>query len=398
MIKHYLFFTRTVLPQPRADLIQIINGANAAANLGYSAVLTYLDRHFNGLNLHHWVTPFHPQPPDPALAAFYHLQQRLKVAALPIPWRLNRIASKWTHPSTLVCKYYFPLYIRPATQIVHTRDWNFVKAAIRSGIPAIYEHDHYAEKPFEPEIVHHPLFQATVTVAEPIRASLIQQGMPPDKILQLHNGFNQQFLIRHPQQSEEWRRQLLAQGHRHLAVYSGALYAFKGVDLLIEVARDLPQVQFVFAGGSAEQVAVYQQLCRDKQVSNAQFLGHLPHEQLASLLQAADVLVHPHLMGEAATFTSPMKFFDYMASGTPIVATEIPPLQEFKAAGVVAGWCEPNQPHALAACIQHVLDTRPRQSQGYTHSMDFVQQFSWENRITQIMKVVAESCRPVLLV
>lgn len=397
MIKHYLFFTRNTLPQPGADFIQIVNCANGAANLGYSTVLTYLDHGFNGLDLNQWLRPFQPQRPDGDLARYYTFQEHLKVAALPMPWSLHqRFPTKWTHPSTLVCKYYLPIYLRPVTQIVHTRDWNFVKAAIHCGIPAIYEHDHYAEKDFEPEVVHHPLFQLAVTVADPIQRDMIEHGMPPEKIVKLHNGFNQLFLTKHPTQAEAWRQRLLGQGHQHLAVYSGALFPFKGVDLLMDVAKDLPHVQFVFAGGDETQVAAYQHLAREKQVWNTQFLGHLPHEKLASLLQAADVLVHPHCLGEAATFTSPMKFFDYMASGTPIVATEIPPLMEFKPSGVVAEWCEPDQPVQLGECLRRVLQTHPRRSEGYANSIEFVQQFSWENRIATVLKYVEGSFRPAL--
>jgi glycosyltransferase involved in cell wall biosynthesis len=396
MAQHYVFFTRNVLPQPRADLIQIINCANAAANLGYSAVLAYLGQANATLKPVDWVVPFRPKPPEQTLAKFYNLQQHLKVAPLPIPWAMSH-ASKWTNPSTIVCKYYFPLFIRPATKLVHTRDWNFVKAAIRWGIPAIYEHDHYAEKPFEPEIVNHPLFQMAVTVADPIRDSMIQHGMPSDKIVKLHNGFNQFFLIRHPEQAQAWRRSLLTQDYGYLAVYSGALYPFKGVDLLIEVAKTLPQVQFVFAGGNESQVAAYRQLANEQQAHNTRFLGHLPHEQLASLLQAADVLVHPHCSGEAATFTSPMKFFDYMASGTPIVATEIPPLLEFRTSGVVAGWCAPDNPVQLAQSIQRVFETHPRKPAGYINSIEFVRQFSWENRLSTLLSYVDRPLKPALV-
>lgn len=399
MIKHYLFFVRSPLPQPGADLIQIVNGANGAANLGYSAVLAY-PAGFNGLGRNGWIQPFRPRLPTDDLIKHYSLQERLKVAPLPMPWSISqRLPHKWTHPSTIVCKYYLPIHMRPVTQIVHTRDWNFVKAAVRCGIPAIYEHDHYAEKPFEPEIVHHPLFQLAVTVADPVQQNMIEYGMPPEKVVKLHNGFNRLFLAKHPYQAEAWRQMLLGntpEKQQHLAVYSGALYPFKGVDLLMDVAKHLPQVQFVFAGGDPTQVAAYQTLAQEKQVGNTQFLGHLPHEKLASLLQAADVLVHPHCMGEAATFTSPMKFFDYMASGTPIVATEIPPLMEFKASGVVAGWCKPDQPIQLAACIRHVLETHPRRAEGYTKSVEFVQRFSWENRIATVLKYVEDTFKPVL--
>jgi len=393
MTKHYVFFTRNSLPQPRADLVQVANCANAAANLGYSTVLTYLAQPSGALG--NLLSPFHPQPPPLALKEFYNIQTRLQVAALPMPWLFAKSGSKWTHPSTLISKYYVPLHLRQRMQLVHSRDWNFVKAAVQSGVAAIYEHHHHEQKQFEPEIIQHPLFQLAVTVADSVRDSMIDQGMPPEKVIKLHNGFNQSFLTRHQQAAAAWRNRLMGFNYRALAVYSGGLHAFKGVDLMIEAAKALPQVLFALAGGNEAQVAAYRELALQHQVSNVEFLGYLTHDALASLLQAADLLVHPHLLSQEASFTSPLKFFDYMAAGTPIVATEIPPLMEFKSTGVVAGWCEPNQPMKLADCMARVLESHPYRPGGYTETMKFVQQFSWENRIAKILSHVADLHRPL---
>lgn len=397
MIKHYIFFTRHTLTTPQAHLVQVFNSANGAANLGYSTVLCFLQQglaSFNPVNLLH---PFHPRKPAAKLSKFYNIQEKLKVAPLPIPWPIDQIRSKWTNSSTLVCKYYFPIHILPYTKIVHTRDWNFVKAAIKHGVPAIYEHHHHEQKQFEPEVVHNPLFQIAVTVADPIRESMIQCGMPPAKVIKLHNGFNQVFLERHPEAAKVWREKLLVEQRQHLIVYAGALRNFKGIDLLIEVAKTIPQVQFAFAGGNESEVQHYQQLAQEQQTPNVNFLGHLPQNQLASLLQAADILAHPHCSGQAANTTSPLKLFDYLASGTPIVATEIPPLMEFKSSSAIAGWCEPDNPTQLAQCLQQVLATYPRKIEGYTDNLAFVQQFSWENRISKIISHVDDSMRPELL-
>ncbi|MBI4781193.1 MAG: glycosyltransferase family 4 protein [Oscillatoriophycideae cyanobacterium NC_groundwater_1537_Pr4_S-0.65um_50_18] len=394
MTKHYIFFTRNTLPQPRADLVQVANCANAAANLGYASVLTYLKQQPNWLYPQEWLEPFKPQQPEENLSQFYNLQDKLQVAALPIPWALTRTHIKGCDSSTIASKYYLPLFMRSRTQLVHTRDWNFVKAAIKNGIPAIYEHHHHESKQFEPEIVHHPLFQIAVTVADTVRDTMIAHGMPPEKVVKLHNGFNQLFLKRQPEQAQIWRQKLLSHDQQKLMVYSGALHPFKGVDLLVEAAKSLPEEQFVLAGGDEAQVSSYRTLCQQQQIFNVKFLGYVVHQDLASLLQAADVLVHPHCLGKAATFTSPLKFFDYMASGTPIVSTEIPPLMEFKSAGVVAGWCEPDQAIALASTLQRVLESHPRRSEGYSDSMAFVQQFSWENRIVKILSYVEESLQP----
>lgn len=393
MKRQYLFFTRNTLPQPRADLVQVANCANAAANLGYAAVLAYLKPKIESPI--DWLLPFRPQIPEAELTQFYHLHHRLKVAGLPIPDRFSD-RSKWTHPSTIVSKYYLPIHIRSRAQIVHSRDWNFVKAAVQNGIPAIYEHHHHENKQFEPEIVNHRLFQLAVTVADPVRESMIAGGMPSDKVIQLHNGFNRSFTVRQPEAAAQWRQKLL--GHHHyLAVYSGGLNAFKGVDLLLDAAQHLPQVRFAFAGGTDTQVQFYRQQAIDRELQNVTFLGYVLHNELASLLQAADVLLHPHRSGEEATFTSPLKFFDYLASGTPIVATKIPPLRSFQAADIVAHWCAPDCPLALVNAIAHMLAVYPRRSEGYAHSMAFVQQFSWESRIQKILSYVDKPFQPLLV-
>lgn len=398
MPKHYVVFTKHALPQPDvASSVWAAHTADAAANLGYSAVLVYCKRHWKTLNPIDLILPFRPRKPDRKLSEFYNIQERLLVSPLPIPWPVDATKGKLFNSSTVICKYYLPVHIKPTTKIVHTRDWNFAKAAVKNQLAVIYEHHHYENKQFEADIVNSPFFQVAVTLSDTVRDSMIASGMPPEKIIKTHSGMNDLFLKRQPQKAKEWRQKLLENEGDRLAVYSGGLYPFKGVDLLVEVAASLPKIQFVFAGGKGSQVVHYQQLARKLGAENVTFLGYLKQNQLASLLQAADLLVHPHCSGQAATFTSPLKFFDYMASGTPIVATEIPPLEEFKSADVVAGWCEPDSPTRLAQTIQRVLDTHPRRAGGYENSIEFARQFSCENRIAKIIDRVQESMKPQLL-
>ncbi len=391
----YIFFSRELSQQPdTAHEIHDVLCANAAANLGYSSVLAYPDRkgYVNPLRL---ISPFHPQQPDNKFVEFYEVQEKLKVAPLPMFWLTDRVGGKWTSSSTLVTKYYLPIHILPYTKIVHTRDWNFVKAAIKNKIPTIYERHHFQKQQFEPEIVNSPFFQIAITQSELIRQSLIEYGMPPEKVVWLHNGFENSFLVRQPEAAEAWRKELLADKRKHLVVYSGALYPFKGINVLIDAAKELPQIQFAITGGTEAQVKEYQQLCKDKQVENVKLLGWiLPRQRLVSLFQAADILAHPHCSGNAANFTNPVKFFQYMASGTPMVVTEIPPLMVFKNSPLIAGWCEPDNPHKFAECIQYVLGKYPRKIEGYADTIKFAEQFCWENRAAKILSYVNESFHP----
>lgn len=388
MGKYYIFFTRDTLLQPGAHIVQIVHLANAAANLGYPTIFAHAQKDFSSLNPIDWLFPFRPRSPKPELINYYNLQDKLKIVTLPMPWFVDKIDSKWTSSSAIAGKYYAPFHLFPQAKIVHSRDWNFIKEAVKFGVPAIYERDHYENKRYESEIVNNPFFKVTVTVADTVRENLIKNGMPPEKTLKLHNGFNQSFFQRHPEAAKEWRKKLLADGQEYLVVYSGELHRFKGIDLLIEIAKDFPKVQFAFAGGSKTQLQTYQQLIQDKQAKNVTLVGYLPHHQLVSLLQAANVLVYPHLSGEAASFTSPMKLFDYIAAGNPIVATKIPPLREFESSPLISGWCEPDDPQQFSQSLQQVLANYPQWSPEHIHNSELVQQFSWESRIKQTLEYI----------
>jgi glycosyltransferase involved in cell wall biosynthesis len=392
--KHYIFFVGEELPRPEAHLVQSTNAANGAANLGYSTVLIYPYKGLSAINPFKLALPFKPQKTSKELVKFYNLHDKLKVSPLPMPWPIDNIKSKITSSNTVATKYYLPYHVFPTTKLIHSRDWNCIKAAVQNGIPAVYEQHHHNHKKFEPEIVKNPLLQIAVTVVDTVRETMIEHGMPEEKVIKLHNGFNHVFMQRHPEKAAEWRKKLLQNKNSQLIVYAGALQQFKGIDVLIDVAALLPNVQFACAGGKPAEVEHYQQLASYKQVENITFLGYVLHDQLPSLLQAADILAHPHCSGQAATFTSPLKLFDYFASGTPIVATEIPSLTEFKNTNAIAAWCEPDNPNNFAESLKTVLETHPRKSEGYQDSVDFVKQYSWENRAAKIMSYVDESFHP----
>lgn len=396
---HYIFFSSQISLQPdTAHEIHDVLCANAVANLGYYSVLVYPDKNHIFSHPSAWIQPFQPKEPDAKFVEFYDVGKKLKVASLTMPWFIGRIAKRWNNSTTLVSNYYFPIHILPYTKIVHTRDWTFIRTAVKNKVPVIYERHYFQENQFEPEIVKSPYFQIAITQSEPIRQSLIEKGMPPEKVIWLHNGTSQSFFLRQPDAAEAWRRELLKDGPKHLIVYSGALYSFKGIEILIDAAKKLPEVQFAITGGTESQVQAYQKVAREKQVDNVKFLGWiLPRERLISLFQAADVLAHPHRSGKEADFTNPVKFFQYMASGTPIVATEIPPLMEFKKTSLVAGWCEPDNPHKYAQSIRHILEKYPRRIEGYADTINLARQFSWENRAIKILNYVNESFRPPII-
>lgn len=391
MNKYYIFFVGETLPKARADLVQITNCANAAANLGYSAVLVYFQKDWQFLNPLPHLFSFQPRTAHETLRKYYNLQDKLKILPLPIPPFSDRTKGKWTNSNTIACKYYLPFQLRHQTGLVHSRDWNFVKAAVKNGIPAIYERDHLEKKKYESEIVNHPLFKATVTVADPVLKNLLNNGMPEDKVLKFHNGYNQAFFNRKLDAAMTWRNRLLREKYLYLVAYAGALETFKGIDLLLEIAPNNPDVLFALAGGSDTRVREYQTKIQERKIDNVVCLGFLPQEQLTGLLQATDALLYPHLSGEAAKWTSPMKLFDYIAAGKPIVSTRIVSLQEFFSSPLIAAWCEPDRPNDFSRALRQTLERYPQWSIESIHSSELVAEYSWENRIAKILERVASA-------
>lgn len=112
---------------------------------------------------------------------------------------------------------------------------------------------------------------------------------------------------------------------RPLAVYTGNFAPYQGLRLLflaLPHARvHCPDLRLLVVGGSAEEIARAQTyLASHGLAEHVRFAGRRPPEEMAEYLALADVLVSPRTDGQ----NTPLKLYDYMAAGRPIVATDLP--------------------------------------------------------------------------
>src|SRR3989344_5400267 len=113
-----------------------------------------------------------------------------------------------------------------------------------------------------------------------------------------------------------------------IALYCGHLYSWKGAATFADVAKLLPDVQVLFVGGTFADVEKFRS--NYSEMPNVRFVGHVPHTKVAMWQKAADVLVLPNTAKKKISkyYTSPMKLFEYMAAGRPIVASRLPSIEE----------------------------------------------------------------------
>jgi glycosyltransferase involved in cell wall biosynthesis len=117
--------------------------------------------------------------------------------------------------------------------------------------------------------------------------------------------------------------------------YTGHLYAGRGIDLILQLASHKPQVRFVLAGGEPLDVRRWSGEAERAGLKNVVFLGFVDNARLPGIQAACDVLVMPYGPkiavsggGDTAAVASPMKAFEYLASGRAVMASDLPVFRE----------------------------------------------------------------------
>jgi glycosyltransferase involved in cell wall biosynthesis len=123
---------------------------------------------------------------------------------------------------------------------------------------------------------------------------------------------------------ERIRRELGIHDGVPMVLYTGTFESYQGLDLLFAAARHVlaarPDARFVLAGGRAEQIEVARKQAHAAGVGPAVlFAGQRPAEEIPLFLDAASVLVSPRSTGT----NTPLKIYQYLRSGRPIVATRL---------------------------------------------------------------------------
>ena len=114
--------------------------------------------------------------------------------------------------------------------------------------------------------------------------------------------------------------------------YAGSLKPGKGIERIAALAERLPDVAFEVLGGTPEEVRAWRARCSP----NFRLRGFVPPAEVAPALAACDALLTPYqprvLVGpkrvDVAPWMSPLKIFEAMANGRPILASDLPAVRE----------------------------------------------------------------------
>ena len=167
-------------------------------------------------------------------------------------------------------------------------------------------------------------------------------------------------------------------------VFAGAFRSWHGVThLSAALARLHAAGDHRFGGlfiGDGPERAATERVARD--VPAIVFTGAIPHEQLPAALAAADIGVAPfdpmrHGPLRLGFYWSPLKIFEYMAAGLPVVAPALPRLARLVEHGKEGLLYDPLEPRALDRALVALADPAVRRRMGAAARTRVVTDFSW---------------------
>lgn len=223
-----------------------------------------------------------------------------------------------------------------------------------------------------------------VVISRGLKQALFSAGVPEEKILVAPDAadigmFNISL------SKEESRRTLHLSPDKTIVLYTGHLYGWKGAQVLADAARELGNDVLVYiVGGTEDDIRAFRS--RNAGVENLVVTGHRPHGEMPIWLKAADLLVLPTSGKEkiGREYTSPMKLFEYMASGTPIIASDVPSIREVLTDDD-AVFFAPDDREILARAIKTNIAKPDALRNLAAHALQKANQYTWKVRATRIL-------------
>ena len=172
---------------------------------------------------------------------------------------------------------------------------------------------------------------------------------------------------------------------------TGHLYEGRGAALFLSLAGKFPQASFVWVGGRPTDVENWKKQASDAALANVTFAGFVPNASIPLYQAAADVLLMPYQEtvatssgGNTASICSPMKMFEYMATGRAILTSDLPVLHEVLDDSM-AVFCPSSDQQAWEAALGNLLaDDKRRQALGQCARLN-AEKYSWVKRAERIL-------------
>lgn len=227
-----------------------------------------------------------------------------------------------------------------------------------------------------------------VAISSGVAEDLLEAGVDEESILVEHDGFQPE-RFRDLPSKDQARAELELDPAAFVVVYTGGLLGWKGVEVLVDAARLLPKLQFVIAGGMDADVVRLRAYAEG--LANVRIDGFQAPRRVPLYLAAGDLGVVPNRAKPAISsrYTSPLKVFESMAVGLPMVVSDLLSLRDVLGPKE-ARFVPPEDPAALARKLLELAGDEPARLALRERLLQRAQDHTWDARAARILDWMEE--------
>ncbi|MFL6611927.1 MAG: glycosyltransferase [Pseudomonas sp.] len=172
--------------------------------------------------------------------------------------------------------------------------------------------------------------------------------------------------------------------NRKIIGYYGVIAEWFDLDLVKQVAQTFPQHLVLLIGSDTVQAKRFFKAC-----PNVVLEGEVPYASLPYYLHAMDVCLLPFRITPLTLATNPVKVYEYLSAGKPVVSVKLPELSQF---GTLVSAVE--EPIEFLSAIRQVLDTSPEAGAALQARQSFAQGQTWRHRAAHLRQAIAALALP----
>ncbi len=172
-----------------------------------------------------------------------------------------------------------------------------------------------------------------------------------------------------------------------ILLYLGSLHPWKGVDTLISAMQYVTRPsRLVIVGGSQERIGELRAQAQSQGIDErVNFIGAVEPGRRFEWIHRADICLLPLTPTSIGSrYTSPLKLFEYMAAGKPIVVSDLPSMRAVLDPDRHALLVKNGDASAFAAAIDSLLEDKTLQRRLGEAALARAGEFSWRKRAERI--------------
>ncbi|MBU0576917.1 glycosyltransferase family 4 protein, partial [Patescibacteria group bacterium] len=251
------------------------------------------------------------------------------------------------------------------------------------------------------EIINFKFAKKVICVTEGVKRVIKERfRIPDDRLKVVENGADPEFFS--PMDRDECRSRIKLPKDKFIVGFIGSLAPWRGLKYLVDasvmIKNSYPALYknlLILIGGEGEEKENLLTLISKNELDIYKFSGYINYQEVPYYMNSFDVCISPFEgKGDTSALGSPLKIFEYMACGRPIIATDMDGVNTLYNSKDFILFIPPMNPVKIAEMINFCFKNREIiEEMGEKAREVFLQGYTWESTAKKVLNIFQESIR-----